>query len=169
MQHHDGSTERSFSCSLSLPAPVEMVFGCIPEVPKWWTEDFSGSSRELGDEFTIDHPGLHFSKQRVVEVAVPSRMVWLVTKSELPWIKTDPHEWTNTRMVFDLKEEGDHTSLRFTHLGLTSEKECYELVSEGWRMIITDWFRYFVTQGEPSPGMEEAAAIRSRLFAEMTD
>ncbi|HEV8504795.1 MAG TPA: SRPBCC family protein [Chitinophagaceae bacterium] len=114
------------------------VFAKILDIPTWWTTDFSGNNLKIGDEFIIHHPGEHFSRQRVVELEPGKRIVWLVTESDLPWLKIDQQEWTNTKMVFDLSETQHGTNVRYVHEGLTPDKEGYERVSEGWNMVIKE-------------------------------
>jgi hypothetical protein len=39
------------------------------DVSKWWGgKDLEGESIKLNDEFIINHPGAHYSKQKLVEV-----------------------------------------------------------------------------------------------------
>jgi hypothetical protein len=82
--------------------PPEVVFNHINDVSKWWSKDFEGSSIKLNDEFVICHPGWHYSKQKLIEIIPGKKVVWLVTDSELDWLEKDKHEWTNTKMVFEL-------------------------------------------------------------------
>ncbi|PWT74647.1 MAG: hypothetical protein C5B59_10610 [Bacteroidetes bacterium] len=139
----------SFSATIEVTKSPEEVFNCLTDTAKWWGgNDFAGSSTKLNDEFIINHPGAHYSKQKLVEVIANKKMVWLVTESKLSWIKVQD-EWTNTRMIFDLIVNENRTVLHFTHEGLTSEKECYSLCSEGWNMVIKDWLFKFITEGRP--------------------
>jgi len=127
----------SLSIAVELAKPVAEVFKRITsDVAKWWGgQDLEGRSTQLHDEFVINHPGTHYSRQKLVEVAPDKKIVWLVTESNLSWLK-DPEEWTNTKMIFELTGKGNSTVLHFTHLGLTPDKESYARCSEGWNMII---------------------------------
>ncbi|HVU94231.1 MAG TPA: SRPBCC family protein [Puia sp.] len=127
----------SFSTQIEVAAPASFVFERITrDVAKWWGfDDLSGSTMKPGDEFVINHPGTHYSKQRLVEVIADKRVVWLVTDSTLSWLK-DPEEWTDSKMIFELSANGEGTVLHFTHSGLTPDRESYARCSEGWNMII---------------------------------
>jgi uncharacterized protein YndB with AHSA1/START domain len=142
-------TNKHFTLTIELAKSPQEVFGSITDgVAKWWGgQDLTGSSTKLMDEFVVHHPGSHYSKQQLVEWIPNKRVVWLVTESHLPWLK-DPQEWTNTNMVFDLTDGDGTTLLHFTHEGLTPEKECYDLVSQGWKTAIGDWLFVFITQGK---------------------
>jgi hypothetical protein len=39
-------------------------------------------------------------------------------------------------MIFELFDDGTTTTLRFTHEGLTPEKECYDRITKGWEIVI---------------------------------
>jgi hypothetical protein len=137
----------SVTVAIEIEKSPREVFKCIKEVPKWWSKDFEGSSRQLNDEFIIHHPNAHYSKQRLIEVITDNKIVWLVTESTLYWLQHDKHEWTNTKMIFDIGTKEDKTFLRFTHEGLVPEKECYARCKESWTMVITDWLYHYILTG----------------------
>src|SRR4030095_7485079 len=158
---------KNFTATIEVAKSAQDVFNAIKEVTKWWNkEDFEGNSSKLNDEFIIDHPNQHYSKQRLIEVIPNEKIVWLVTDSILHWLQKDQHEWTNAKMIFEITTKGDKTLLRFTHEGLVPEKECYEMCEKGWTMIIKDWLFHFITVGTPSSEMTKAAEIRNRLLQE---
>jgi len=138
----------SFLTRIEMAASAAAVFERITrDVVKWWGfQDLSGSTTKLGDEFVVNHPGAHYSKQRLVQVVPDKRVVWLVTESTLSWLK-DPEEWTDTKMIFELSANGEGTVLDFTHSGLTPDKESFARCSEGWNMIIKDYLFNFITKG----------------------
>ncbi len=136
----------SFTTTIEIAKSPRDVFSCIGEVSKWWSKDFEGNSKKLNDEFIIHHPNTHYSKQRLTEVTPYKKIVWLVTESTLYWLLNDKHEWTGTRMIFDIDTGGDKTCLKFTHEGLVPRKECFKRCEEGWKKVITDsLFRYIVS------------------------
>lgn len=140
-------TSHSYSATIEVSRSPQDVYDRITDVSKWWSKDYEGESARLHDEFVIHHPGSHYSKQRLVEVAPDRRVVWLVTDSTLTWLR-DQSEWTNTKMVFEILPNGDTTILHFTHHGLVPEKECYARCAQGWDMVIKDCLFHFVTAGK---------------------
>jgi uncharacterized protein YndB with AHSA1/START domain len=142
---------KDFKATIELEKSSRDVFKAITDdVAKWWGgKDFKGESTKLNDEFVIQHPGAHYSKQKLVEIIPDKKVVWFVTESELSWLENDKHEWTNTKMIFEIAVEGDKTILRFTHEGLVPEKECYERCAlEGWDIVIKDWLFNFIRDSE---------------------
>jgi hypothetical protein len=140
---------KNFIVAIGLAGSTRDVFKAITDdVAKWWGgKDLGGRSTKLNDEFIIDHPGYHYSKQKLVEVVPDKRIVWLVEESHLHWLKKDPHEWTGTKMVFEIAGEAGITTLHFTHEGLIPEKECYQLCSQGWNTVIKDYLFNFIMSG----------------------
>jgi hypothetical protein len=51
-------------------------------------------------------------------------------------------------MIFELTSADDKTQLLFTHEGLTPDRECYTLCSQGWTMILTERLPYYITTGK---------------------
>jgi uncharacterized protein YndB with AHSA1/START domain len=137
--------------TMEVSASPEVVFRSIThDVAKWWGgKDLEGNSTDLNDEFIINHPGAHYSKQELVELVPNKKIVWLVTESTMSWLKNDQHEWANTRMIFEISTKGDTTVLHFTHEGLVPDKECYDLCQQGWNTVIKDYLFNWITYNKP--------------------
>lgn len=155
---------KNYSTTIEVQASSRQVFNAIGDVTNWWSKDFEGKSTEQGDEFIIDHAGAHYSKQKLIEVIPGKKIVWLVTESNLSWLKTNKQEWTNTKMIFEITPKSNTTALRFTHEGLTPDKECYTLCEKGWDIVVGDWLLHLITTGKPAEGMEKAAEIRNQAL-----
>ena len=141
-------TDKSFTATIEVDKSPEDVFRCITnDVAKWWGgKDLEGSTTKLNNEFIINHPGAHYSKQKLIEVIPDKKIVWLVTESKLDWLKKDQEEWTNTKMIFEINNKGGKTLLHFTHEGLLPEMECFKTCSKGWGMVIKDWLFTYLTE-----------------------
>ncbi|MGN6616135.1 MAG: SRPBCC family protein [Ilyomonas sp.] len=151
----------NYTATIEVTQSPKEVFNTINNVTKWWSKDFDGSSTKLNDEFVINHPGQHDSKQKLIEIIPGKKIAWLVTESKLNWLDDNKEEWTNTKMIFEISTNGDKTVLHFTHEGLVPEQECYVQCEKGWNIIIKDWLVHFITVGTPSKEMEKAAEIRN--------
>ncbi|MFZ6664606.1 SRPBCC family protein [Peijinzhouia sedimentorum] len=133
-------TSSDFTLTLLTDQSPNTVFQAINNVRAWWSgyysEEFIGNTEELSDEFSFHAgEGLHFSKQKIVELTPNKKVVWLITESKLSFLeKTD--EWTGTKVIFEISKEGDKTQLVFTHLGLTPQKECYNNCAPAWTQYL---------------------------------
>ena len=138
----------SYETTIEVGKPPRHVFECIIDVSKWWGgKDLKGSTRRLEDEFTITHGDVHYSRQRTVELVPDRKVVWLITESRLAWLESDQHEWTNTRLIFELAPDGDGTVLHFRHEGLVPALECYSRCAAGWNLVIKDYLLNFIARG----------------------
>lgn len=125
----------------SSKTPAE-IFNVLLDIKQWWNglynEVIKGNSKKLNDEFTFEAgDGIHYTKQKLVELVPDQRIVWLITESRLNFLK-DPGEWKDTRLRFDLSKQGDQTKLTFTHEGLMEEIECYDQCSSAWNGYLTN-------------------------------
>ncbi len=115
-------------------SPAE-VFAAINDVRGWWTGDITGPTDQLGAEFTYQHGEIHRSTQRVVELVPDVRVGWLITAARLTFA-AQPDEWVGTQVVFDLDPVPTGTEVRFSHLGLTPDLDCFDGCSTGWRFFV---------------------------------
>lgn len=154
----------NYLVTIEIAKSPDEVFNAITGVTNWWSEDFEGYSTKLNDEFIINHPGQHYSKQKLIEVIPGKKIVWLVTESKLYWLKNNQEEWTNTKMIFEIKNNGSETVLYFIHEGLVPNKECYEMCKNGWDTIIKDSLFNFITTGNAAKEMTRAVDMRNEYF-----
>lgn len=144
--------KKDYTTSIEVAQPPQVVVNCINDISKWWTKDVAyiteRKNANLNDEFSITHPGMHYSKHKVVEIFPNKKIVWLVTESKLDWLEKDKAEWTGTKMIFELTPNGDNTIIHFTHEGLGPEKECYARVAQAWDMVINEWLFNFIMMGK---------------------
>ncbi|HZG00186.1 MAG TPA: SRPBCC domain-containing protein [Chitinophagales bacterium] len=142
-------TNDNYIKTLSFNKTPQQVFNAINDVTAWWSEDFKGASRKQNDAFEVRFDDVHYSKHKLVDVIPNEKVIWLVTDSRLNFLK-DKSEWNNMTNVFEITHQGDRTQLRFTHVGLTPEIECFSACSKGWDYFLES-LRSFVTTGKGNP------------------
>jgi len=136
-----------FSTTILVDKSPEEVFHAINNVGGWWSGDIEGRSTKLNDEFTYRYKDIHFSKQRVVEMIPDQKVVWLITDSNLNFTK-DAHEWIGTKISFEITEKDGKTELRFSHIGLNPDIECFDACSNAWSSIVHQSLSSLITTGE---------------------
>jgi hypothetical protein len=128
--------EKDFATSIQVDKSPTEVFNAINNVRGWGQGQIVGSSDKLSDEFTYQMSDIHFSKQKIVEMKPNLKVVWLVTESNLSFVKKKD-EWTDTKVQFEISSVKGKTKLTFTHHGLVSTFECYGRCSG-----IIDWKKF---------------------------
>ena len=145
--------QSNFSTTFLVDQSPEEVFRAVTNVRGWWSKNIIGESAELNDEFVFEVKGVHYSRQKLVEVIPNKRVVWLVTESNMTFIKQHD-EWTGTKVVFDIEREGDKTRLTFTHEGLTPHVECYGACAPAWTEYAQHSLKRLIESGEGDPNLE---------------
>jgi Activator of Hsp90 ATPase homolog 1-like protein len=140
-------TTTDFTTTILADQTPEQVFNAINNVRGWWQGEFEGSTNKLNDEFSYRMGDIHFSKQKIIEIIANKKIVWLVTESQLSFAE-DKTEWTGTKIVFEITEQGNKTQLRFTHTGLVPEFECYDACSNAWGLLVQQSLLSLITTGK---------------------
>jgi hypothetical protein len=137
----------NFTTEILVGQKPEEVFEAVLDPRKWWSGEFEGSTRQLGDEFTYRYLDMHYSKQKVSELVINQKIVWLVIESRLNFLK-DKEEWNGTEIIFEISAEADKTRLTFTHAGIHPGVECYNACSTAWDQLIRQSLYRLITTGE---------------------
>lgn len=141
---------KDFTLTLITNQKPAEVFTRLLDVRSWWSglfnEKFEGRSEKTGDEFIFRAgDGVHYSKQKLVELVPGKKIVWLVTDSKLNFLG-NTSEWTNTRISFEISTQAGKTRIRFTHEGLVPEMECYNNCSPAWTQYLTEKLKPLIKQ-----------------------
>ena len=145
--------DQSYTTSFTVDQSPEEVFKAVTNVRGWWSRGIEGNTEKQDDEFVFEVPGVHYTKQKLVEVVPNQKVVWLVTEANLTFLK-QRDEWKGTKVIFDITREGNKTRLTFTHEGLEPQVECYKFCMPAWEQYIEGSLRKLITTGEGTPNLE---------------
>ena len=109
-----------------------------------------GATTTVGDEFVYVVPGLHYSGFRISELEAGRRVAWVVTGSYLDFVD-DKQEWNGTTVRFDIDETDAGSRVTFTHEGLETDVECYDVCSNAWSMFVNSSLKAFIETGVGTP------------------
>jgi hypothetical protein len=137
----------NYTTTITVDKTPKEVFDAINNVRGWWEGTIEGSTDKLGAEFTYQYKDIHYSKQKITELIPGQRVVWRVLESRLNFID-DKTEWKGTDITFDIARKDDKTEVRFTHVGLVPNVECYNVCSDAWGAIIKSDLWSWITTGE---------------------
>lgn len=144
---------QDFSWEYQFEASPEKVFEGVRNVRGWWSALLIGESRNLGDVFSYQHKQFHHSVQKLVEVVPNELMVWEVTESSLSFIAKQD-EWTGSTIRFEVERAGVGAKLKFQHLGLNTNLECFGACSQGWTHYLENSLVPLIETGEGQPDKE---------------
>lgn len=151
MNKNTTTNSKDFTMVFSVAKTPKEAFDAITNVRGWWSAKLVGNSKKQGDEFEFRYEDIHYSKQKLVEVVPDKKIVWLVTESQINFVKHDKSEWTGTKVIFEITEKGKKTEVRFTHEGLVPEIECFKECSAGWSHYLKQSLQKLLTTGKGQP------------------
>ena len=139
-----------YATKFTVSRSADDVFAAINNVRGWWSGDVDGPTDELGAEFTYRYEDVHLSRQRITEFVPGKRVAWHVVEGYLKFVD-DKTEWTGTDITFDISPGAAGTEVRFTHVGLLPESECFESCSTAWGFYINSSLRNLIETGKGEP------------------
>ena len=139
-----------FTTTILVDQTPKEVFNAFNNVRGWWSEEIEGSTDKLNAEFMYHYEDVHRCKMKIIEFIPNEKVVWLVLYNYFKFTK-DKSEWTGTKIIFEIAEKDNKTQLRFMHLGLVPEYECYEVCQNAWSNYIHNSLRSLISTGKGQP------------------
>ena len=108
----------------------------------WWTTNTQGDDKVGGViQFRFGAGGIDM---KVLELAPAKRVVWQVVDG--------PAEWIDTKVSFDLRQEGEWTIILFKHQGWKEPVEFMHHCSTKWAVFLLSLKALLETgKGAPAP------------------
>lgn len=142
--------KHSFQTTIVVDQSPEQAFNAINNVRGWWSGIVEGDTDRLGAEFTYRYQNEHRSTQKITELVPGKKVVWHVLDSNLSFA-ADTSEWNGTDIVFEIGERNGQTEVRFTHVGLVSDFDCYDNCSNAWGMLVNGNLQRLIKTGRDQP------------------
>ena len=155
---------QDFTATVLVDQSPNEVFNAIRNVRGWWSEEIEGKTGELNDEFTYQYKDVHKCKMKLIEVVPDKKIVWLVLDNYFSFTE-DKSEWKGTKVIFEISMQDNKTQLRFTHLGLVPEYECFNACVNGWTQYIQHSLLSLITTGKGQPNSRESAHTVDEVVA----
>lgn len=143
-------TTKDFTTTLLVDQTPKETFQAINNVRGWWSEEIEGNTDKLNEEFRYHYEDVHRCKIKLIEVIPDKKVVWQVLDNYFKFTK-DKSEWTGTKISFEISKQNNKTQIRFTHLGLVPEYECYDICKDAWTQYIQQSLFSLITTGKGQP------------------
>jgi len=137
-------TAKDFESVLDFDSPPESVLAALRDaeaIAGWW--GVTNGSPTDGAAFSVGFGG-NRQIDMVVGAAGPQRVEWQVEAAPFT------PEWDGTTIVFEVERAGEGTTVRFRHLGLTPQLDCFDMCHAGWTHYLASLVGY-VDRGEGQP------------------
>ena len=124
------------------PERVYDALTTVAGLAGWWTDDTSGEP-EVGGVLRFRFPQGGFDME-VVESVPAKRVLWRVVDG--------PEEWIGTTVDWELRTDGEWTTVLFTHAGWAEPVEFMHHCSTKWATFLLSLKQLVETgTGAPSP------------------
>lgn len=157
-------SDHSYTTSFTSDRSPLEVFHAINDVRSWWNEDITGEAAAVGDEFTHHVKDIHRARMQVTELVPGERIAWRVLDNWFSFV-ADESEWKDTEIRFDLSEKDGATEVRFTHVGLVPDYECFDVCANAWGLYIGGSLRSLIATGTGHPNSSPGERNHERLLA----
>lgn len=145
---------RNFTTTFSVARTRQEAFEAITNVRGWWSREVEGVTDEVGGEFDHHYREVHRCTIRVTKLEPGRKVSWLVLDNYFNFIE-DQTEWKGTEVVFEISEKDGGTEVRFTHVGLVPQYECYDVCTNAWGGYIGGSLRDLINTGVGQPNPKE--------------
>jgi uncharacterized protein YndB with AHSA1/START domain len=111
----------------SSPGDVYKALTTSEGLAGWWTTDTQGDG-DVGGVLKFRFGGAGGFDMNVLEADHDKRVLWQVVDG--------PEEWMGTHVSWELKQEGDQTTVLFKHLGWKEPVEFMHHCSTKWALFL---------------------------------
>lgn len=153
---------KSFTATITVNKSGLEAFNAIKNFRGWWSEEIDGNTDKLDETFFYHYKDIHLCKIKLIEAVSGQKLVYQVVDNHFNFI-TDQSEWVNTRLIFDIRSKGNMTEVRFTHEGLVSEYECYQVCHDAWSGYINNSLKNYIETGKGSPNPKDKDGFNAQL------
>ncbi|MEJ7647002.1 MAG: SRPBCC domain-containing protein [Chryseolinea sp.] len=140
----------SFTKTILVSKSTTVTFEAIKIFRGWWSEEIDGITDKLNETFFYHYKDIHLTKIKMTEMFPDRKLVYQILENDFNFIE-DKSEWVNTNLIFDVYEEAGRTKVKFTHLGLVPEYECFNVCNDAWSGYIGDSLKDFIETGKGNP------------------
>lgn len=138
------------------------VFQAIQNFRGWWSEEIEGNTDVLNETFFYHYKDVHLCKIKLIEKFLDKKLIYEIIDNQFSFTE-DKTEWTGTKLIFEISTENHQTNVKFTHEGLTSEYECYNICNESWGNYIGKSLFNLIENGKGNPNPNDEDGFNAEI------
>ena len=146
---------QNYTTTFTVDQSPKEAFEAINNPRGWWSEEIQGPKDNLNAEFKYHYRDVHSATFRITEFVPEQKVVWHVLDNYFNFVQ-DQAEWKGTDVVFEMTKKGGKTEVRFTHVGLATGFECYDVCSNAWGGYVGGSLKSLIATGKGKPDTRES-------------
>lgn len=165
---------KDYQRSMHISSTPDKVFeGITQRIPEWWSKDYKGAAKDKGDEFTVRF-GSTFKTMRITDVIENKKVEWLCIDQliEMPdgmQPLKNKQEWVGNKIIWEVEQNDKDTILKFKHVGLTPEVECWSVCEPGWEQTLKSFTELLHSgAGKPFDMLDDEHLAKAKQHAAKT-
>lgn len=148
-------TTANYSRSISVSASPKAAYHALTQgIEHWWTRPDQPITK-VGDRAKFSFPpGKSYWSFEAVAL-VPGERVEMVCVEALHLHEGQPpeieQEWLGTKVIWQIRREGDKTAITLEHIGLNPQLLCFDICRQGWDFFFAGSLKEYLDSGTGRP------------------
>lgn len=141
-----------YTTTLLVPSAPETAYQAITaNMSDWWTP-MSQPFKKTGDFAKTRFSGNSYWVFKATTLQKPDLIRLECCESNMVSDGLeDPHEWLGTTLEFVITPSDEGSRVQFTHYGLTTELECFDICKAGWDHYLTGSLKNYLNNQKGQP------------------
>ena len=153
---------QDYSSTVLVKQSPSAAFNAIKNFRAWWSEQIEGETDKLNEVFYYNYKDVHLCKIKLVEVIPNEKLVYHIVDNNFSFIQ-DKTEWVDTKLIFAITTVGEDTKIQFSHEGLNSTHECYNICADSWGGYVKKSLYNLITSGKGQPNPKDSEDFDSEV------
>jgi hypothetical protein len=156
------AASEDYTTTILVDESPAKAFSAIMDMKAWWSEQIEGETDQLNATFLYHYKDVHLCKIKLIEKVTDKKLVYQIVDNKFSFTK-DQQEWIDTKLIFDISNEGAQTKILFTHKGLVPGYECYEICRDAWSNYIQGSLYSLIMTGKGLPNPKDGEGFNAEL------
>lgn len=134
------TTDLNYTKTIEVEAKPNDIFIALTEKLHLWWGNTSNVNFSSGGKFTVTFENGYWWTFKIIEYIPNFKLTWECIAGEPEFNK----EWIGNTLYWLIDELDTTTKIKFLHVGLTPNVECYDVCTSTWDRFIVENLKHFV-------------------------